>query len=126
MNKIKNITFGSGLVVVLALAVLVAVPLSTFAATYEYVNTLGNIQIVVAVDSNQALYLPTNIASHSGVMLVSGNNLIIGNSTQNNTYSYINTSGGMNTVIAFNSTQALNSPPNIGLHSGVMLLSVNR
>lgn len=38
------------------------------------------------------------------------------------TYAYVNTSGEVRTVEAATATAALNTAPNLGVHSGVMLI----
>ena len=53
----------------IAVAVL-AIPAISFAATYEYVNTQGGLETVVANTPAEALALPTDMDPHSGVMLV--------------------------------------------------------
>jgi hypothetical protein len=53
-----------------AFAAVFAVPASTFAATYAYINTSGQLETIVAADATQALALPTDRAPHSGVLLL--------------------------------------------------------
>lgn len=45
-------------------------PLVSQAATFEYVNTSGDIRAITAADEASALVLATDIAAHSGVMHV--------------------------------------------------------
>ncbi|HEY0011157.1 MAG TPA: hypothetical protein VGB97_04615 [Candidatus Paceibacterota bacterium] len=56
----------------LALLGFIAVPALTFAATYEYVDTSGNVRTVEADNSAQAQARATNIAPRSGVSLHGG------------------------------------------------------
>ncbi len=55
-----------------ALAAVVALPTASFAQTFAYVNTSGEVTSVEAADANTALVSAPNIAVHSGVMLLSG------------------------------------------------------
>jgi len=104
--------------------------LEALAATYQYVNTTGNIQIVEAVNASQALVIAPNIALHSGVMLYSSSPIELTYVNNNNdgalatvpylTYQYINTLGNVQAVMASDSTQAFSLATNIALHSGVI------
>ena len=47
-----------------------AIPAATFAATYAYVNTSGEVMSVEAANSSTALATAPGIALHSGVMLI--------------------------------------------------------
>jgi hypothetical protein len=49
---------------------LLAIPVLTLAATYQYVNTSGNLEVVSANSASEALALPTDRDPHSGVELV--------------------------------------------------------
>jgi hypothetical protein len=101
---------------------------SALAATYQYVNTAGNIQRVEAVSAEQALAIAPNRAVHSGVMLYSNLPMTITYVNNNDslatvsyvTYQYVNTSGQIQSVVAANPTQAFSLATNIALHSGVM------
>lgn len=55
-----------------ALAVLgaVALPAATFAATYAYVNTSGEVMTTESATPNQAIATAPSIAPTSGVMLI--------------------------------------------------------
>ena len=55
-----------------ALAVLgaVALPAATFAATYAYVNTAGEVMTTEAANPNTAIMTAPGISTHSGVMLI--------------------------------------------------------
>ncbi len=61
----KNLFLGA-----LALAALVAAPAATFAATYAYVNTAGEVMTMEASSAEQALSTAPNLHVHSGVMTV--------------------------------------------------------
>lgn len=54
----------------LALAAVVAVPVATFAATYAFVNTSGEVMTVEATTADQALTTAPSLHLRSGVMLV--------------------------------------------------------
>lgn len=54
----------------LALAAVLAAPASSLAATYAYVNTVGEVMTVEAATPTQAIQTAPNIAVHSGVMTV--------------------------------------------------------
>ncbi len=62
----------------LALAAVVAVPASSFAATYAYVNTAGEVMTVEAATPNAAIQTAPNIAVHSGVMTVGADDAVLG------------------------------------------------
>ena len=113
----KNLIIAS---VVVAFATMI--PLSSFAATYQYVDTNGNLSTVTADSAAQALTVG-NLATHSGVMLVS-DSLIFTNFVPagTNTYAYVNTSGELSTVTADSAAQAL-TVGNLATHSGVMLIT---
>ncbi len=53
-------------------AAVLAIPAISFAATYQYVNTQGGLETVVANTAEEALELPADMDPHSGVLLVSG------------------------------------------------------
>jgi hypothetical protein len=53
-----------------ALAAVVALPGVSFAQTYAYVNTSGDVSSVEADTANAALMTAPNIGVHSGVMLI--------------------------------------------------------
>ncbi len=61
MNKLFGIA---------ALAATAALPAVSFAQTFAYVNTSGEVTSMEAVDANTALATAPNIAMHSGVMLL--------------------------------------------------------
>lgn len=53
-----------------ALAALVAIPSASFAATYAYVNTAGEVMTTEASTANTAISTAPGIAARSGVMLI--------------------------------------------------------
>ena len=61
-----------------ALAAVVALPGVSFAQTYAYVNTSGDVSSVEADTASQALVTAPSIGVHSGVMLInsSDNNVL--------------------------------------------------
>lgn len=72
MNKVLGIA---------ALAAALALPAATFASTFAYVNTSGEVATVDAADANTALATAPNIALHSGVILLqSASDSIVGHS----------------------------------------------
>ena len=65
-------------------AATLALPVAALAATYQYVNTQGVLETETANNATDALTQPTDIALHSGVILVT--NTIVTTPTQiNNT-----------------------------------------
>lgn len=114
------------------------------AATYQYVNTSGSLQIVEAPNSETAMAIAQNKAPRSGVMLISSSNIggvggttvitvtpvtpttpmftVIGG-TGARTYSYVDNSGSVRMVMASDASTALRTAPNIAPHSGVMLVN---
>ena len=64
-----------------AAAAALALPAATFAQTFAYVNTSGEVTTVEATDANTALMTAPNISLHSGVMLLEDDNdIIVGDS----------------------------------------------
>ena len=53
-----------------AAAAALALPAATFAQTFAYVNTSGEVTTVEAADANTALMTAPSISLHSGVMLL--------------------------------------------------------
>lgn len=53
-----------------ALAAAIAVPGTTLAATYAYVNVAGEVMTTEAATPNAAIMTAPNISLHSGVMLI--------------------------------------------------------
>lgn len=63
-----------------ALAAFAALPVSSFAATYAYVNSSGNVATVDAASPQIALTTAPNIDIHSGVILLQSlTDAIVGN-----------------------------------------------
>ena len=54
----------------LALVAFVAAPGVSFAATYAYVNNMGEVRTVEAATPNTAIMTAPGIDEHSGVMLI--------------------------------------------------------
>ncbi len=65
----KTLSFIKVGLVVAAFAVMSA-PALSYAATYAYVNSAGNVSTVIANDPNTALMTAPGISTHSGVMLL--------------------------------------------------------
>jgi len=73
---IKTLKLTAGLMAAFAIAVL---PVMSYAANYAFVNSSGEVSMVVANDANQAITTAYNIGVHSGVILLnslSDNNLV--------------------------------------------------
>ena len=102
----------------LVLGLMVMVPLATEAAVYEYVNTQGNLQTVVASSPEEAMEVSTNIAANSGVMLLNS-----GGGSGTAIYKYVNSQGYVQTITANSAAEALNAP-NIAPNSGVILFAM--
>lgn len=67
-----------------ALAAALALPAATFASTFAYVNTSGEVATVDAADANTALRTAPNIGIHSGVILLqSSSDSIVGKTVSN-------------------------------------------
>jgi len=117
----------------ITLTTLTTFSLTAVAATYQYVNTAGNIQSVEADSTSQALAEATNIAPNSGVMLYVGLTTVVVNNPDNTvstvpymTYQYINTVGQVQTITASTADQAFAIAINIALHSGVIQVVANQ
>ncbi len=104
-----------------------------FAATFQYVDTSGNLQTILSENASVALATAPNIASDSGVIssiIVPTNTVVtspsnagglpLKTSCGQNLFVYINTSGIISTVSAPSATVALSTAPNIASDSGVM------
>ena len=94
-------------------------PITSMAATFEYVNASGALQSVAADSPTQALALATNSDPHSGVMLESG---AIPPTGATSSYEYVNVQGAVSMVEANDPSQALALATGIDPHSGVMAL----
>jgi hypothetical protein len=55
----------------LALAAAVVIPAASFAQTFAYVNTSGEVTSIEAANANVALATAPNMDIHSGVILIS-------------------------------------------------------
>lgn len=111
------------LLALIIIGVIIALPTTTFAATFQYVDTNGNLATVTADNAAQALLVP-NLGLHSGVMLVTGVTTVVPGYVPNNngtTYIYVDINGNLKTVVAANAAQAL-MVGDLGPHSGVMLI----
>ncbi len=71
----KNLLLGA-----VALAGVIAVPATSLAATFAYVNTAGEVMTVEAATPDSAIQTAPGIATHSGVMNVSAGDPVIGDS----------------------------------------------
>lgn len=82
----KNTTVGSRFLVAAGLvagtALTLGFPGLTYAASYAYVNTSGNVSIVTASDPMTAIRTAVGISLHSGVILLNSqtDNEIVGDS----------------------------------------------
>ncbi len=110
----------------LALVVALAFPMFSYAATYAYVNTSGQLSMVSANSSQDALSNTSNLGLHSGVMLVSGTGGVepVQYSSSGATqYGYVNSSGVVTFVTANTSGGAFSDSINISEYSGVILIN---
>lgn len=69
MTTISSLQVLKAGLIVAAFAVM-SVPALSYAATYAYVNTAGNVSTVTAADPNTAILIAPGISAHSGVMLL--------------------------------------------------------
>jgi len=101
------------------------IPAAAFAATFDYVNTAGNIAAISANSPAEALNA-SDIAPASGVMLAAGNTTMTGfvsvSSGPLQVYTYINVNGYSSQVTAASAAQAL-TVGDIAPGSGVMLFT---
>lgn len=132
-------------------AALFALPAVSLAATYDYVNTNGQMQSVNADNADAARALAVNIAPNSGVMLDSGTmTQNSGTMTQNNTtttqgsttttvvsngtattaasfpsgsYQYVDVNGNVKVIVAGSADAALALATDIAPHSGVLSIA---
>ncbi len=71
MNQVKNVLgLGAKLGLVVVAIVFMSLPALSMAASYGYVNSLGNVSMVVADNPMIAIATAPNIATHSGVILL--------------------------------------------------------
>lgn len=121
---IKNIFIP---VLVIALGVL-SLGINSVSAqeAYQYINTSGELQTIVAETPTQAIANAYNIAPTSGVLLVGG--IGGGDPVTTPTYSgyfyqFVNTSGNIGSVYASSPEAAINTATNIAQHSGVIYVN---
>lgn len=104
---------------------LVILPTVSFANTYKFVDTSGNLQSVEANSATEALATAHPLALHSGVWLVekTDSNTVIPTQTNGsgNYYLFVNTSGNLQGVWAPNASVALATAHPLAPHSGVWL-----
>ncbi len=107
----------------MAMAAFAVAPVATFASTYAYVAANGAVTTVTANSAAEALIV-SNLADTSGVMLVSGDTLIMSGFVpiSGGTYAYVDVNGNVSTVVASNPAQAL-TVSNLADTSGVMLIA---
>lgn len=109
-----------------AFALLLA-PTISFASTYQYIGTDGDLHSVEADSASVALATAPNLALHSGVILVGSDGKITeadGTVRMSGTfYQYINTSGNLQSIDAANASIAIATASNISPHSGVILVT---
>jgi hypothetical protein len=123
--KIKQIT-----TTLMALAIL-ALPAISTANTYQYIDSGGRLQSTQSNSPNEALATAHNIGLHSGVVLLSvggvggvgGNYEFPITNTSGSFYQFVDTNGNIQNMNAINSMTALDTAYNIGLHSGVVLVT---
>jgi hypothetical protein len=70
-NKIK-VFLGTG--VAIATLLIISAPLAAFAETYAFVDTNGDVKMVVANNPTTAIATAVNRTTHSGVILLSNPN----------------------------------------------------
>ncbi|MBX9906303.1 hypothetical protein K2X96_00190 [Patescibacteria group bacterium] len=72
MVQIKSINTTAAFVIgaTLVAATFLSIPLSTFAATYAYVDTTGDVKSVIANDWMTAIKMAPGIHMRSGVLLL--------------------------------------------------------
>jgi hypothetical protein len=129
MKKIKLISGLFGFVLIFALT-FVSFSSVSEAASYGYINTSGNLVYVEANSFTDAFAKSSNIAMHSGVILVGYSNVFYPNIPQPNLgnitgYLYVNDSGVVTWVDANTSAGAFFGSVDIANHSGVMSVSSN-
>ncbi len=134
MNKTNHLFVSSSSFVVMGLIILglivaalivVGLPTATHAASYVYVNASGEVTGVVANTSSGAFTNSTDIALHSGVMLVDGvaDSNLVGDQSQSPGYGYVNDSGEVMKSVSGTVSGAFANSIDIADHSGVILLN---
>lgn len=124
--KIKQIT------TILAALAIFALPVASYANTYQYVDSVGQLQSTQANSPGQAIATANNIGLHSGVMLVGVDGIggIGGNdapptttNTEGSFYQFVDANNNIQSMNAISPEVALATAYNIGLHSGVVLVT---
>jgi len=120
--KIKQIT------TTLAVLSILALPVVSSANTYQYIDSGGMIQSTQASNPSEALATAYNIGLHSGVVLTTVDG--IGGSYESPTvntsgsfYQFVDVNGNIQSINAVSASVALATAYNIGLHSGVVLVT---
>jgi len=96
------------------------------AATYQYINTQGQLESISADSATEALRTASNLGSHSGVILASNATVevtTVPNGSGSNWYMYVNDSGTVITISANSPAEAFSKAINLATHSGVMLIN---
>ena len=110
---------------------MIALPAVSFASTYQFIDTSGNLQSMEAANSSIALNTAYQLGVHSGVVLVDEGGiggLVLPsddpstNSGNDNYYQFIDTSGNIKGLWASSPSVALNTAYQLGIHSGVVLM----
>lgn len=109
--------------ILLALAVVLAVPIASLAATYQYVDNGGALRSVQADNADQAMVAATDRAPNSGVMLYSGTAMTTPSIPGGvpGKYHYVDNNNIVQSVMASSPEAALAAAVNIAPHSGVTL-----
>lgn len=108
---------------------LLSLPAVSLASTYDFIDTSGNRQSVEANSFAEALDTAHELGIHSGVVLMGEETLVSASVNTTNTtnsgnfYQFIDTSGNLQGVWAENSSVALATAHELGIHSGVVLVS---
>lgn len=123
---VRCVTAGAALVALVVFVLMT--PGLIYAATYQYVDRNGDVQMVNADTPMAAIASAPNIGIHSGVALYTdlpqlGGTAIVHVSVTSGTYAYhyIDINGIVQTVMANNAAEAFSKAVNIGIHSGVAL-----
>lgn len=121
-------------VLVFALA-LAALPMFSYAATYQYVDTAGEVEVVTANTADEAIAVAPNRMATSGVMVVSSISFGIGGIGGNGSldvdgdgtiaFQYVDVTGDVDMIEAVNAEQALVISPNRAEHNGVIMAEIN-
>jgi hypothetical protein len=114
----------------LAGMLVIGLPLFSFAATYHYVTTGGDVASVEADSASQALATAPNIHPNSGVaidlgFIEVGMDVDVPPSTSGGGlyYAYVDANGTVRTVAASNPSEALLNASNLHPQSGVAVMT---